>query len=167
MANLQGVLGDEFADFDVQQEAEAADKFGVIETPGWYPWRVVDSDIAQSDSGAIMIVLEMQLVGSHEMAGSVATERFYMRGPSIKAKRIGKGRYAKLCRALGFSGKGPADTVELHDKVALAYTTYVPAEGNYRAKNEFSDYKRATPEDIEAGAKAAAADAAVDSSIPF
>lgn len=137
MSNVDIFFEDDEEEYDVEEAIDAG-SLDPLED-GDYPWTIVEADIEEARSGAIMLALELRLIGKHPQAGLTQFDNIYMRGESDIGRRIGRARYGTLCKACGFSGRGPDDIEDFIGHSVMAEVEYV-ASDEYRDKNEFKSY---------------------------
>lgn len=75
-----------------------------------------------------------------QFSGRKLWHRINVQNKSQQAEEIGQRELSAVCHATGVIKVG--DSSELHDKPCMLEVTYVPADGQYGAKNEVKRVKR-------------------------
>lgn len=104
--------------------------------PGWYEFRVTNSEIKETKSGdGRYVKIEFTLENNRKH-----WENFNLWNPSEKAQQIGRGQFSSLCRACGKVGM-VRDHEELRGCKGMIKLKITPAKDGYEARNSATEYK--------------------------
>lgn len=106
---------------------------------GIYKFEITEGQVTPTSAGTGLVCKIVLKIIEGEHAGRNCWDNFNIKNPSEKAQQIGRGRLSNLCKACGKIGM-IEDTSELLGIPILAKIKVLPAEGQYRAKNEVSAY---------------------------
>ena len=134
--------------FDSSQHKDM-DAFDPI-TPGWYPAKIVDSDIKPTKAGTgTRMTLKMEIMAG-EFKGRVVWAGLNLTNPNPMAVEISQKELATCCRAIGVPSL--QDTNQLHGIPFMLKVKTKPAKGDYPASNEPAGYKTMEEGDMAGGA---------------
>lgn len=106
---------------------------------GDYTVMIIDSNLKPTkDARGQYLELTLQILDG-EFAGRLLWDRLNLVNASPKAVEIAQRQLSAICHAVGVMNV--TDSVQLHNIPMVARVTYVPAEGQYQAKNEVKGYK--------------------------
>jgi hypothetical protein len=120
--------------FDARQVAPDQGRLPPLPT-GWYVLAVVSTEVKPTSSGNGGTLLAYQAeVKEGPGKGRRVFGNFNIQNPNPQATEIGLRQLSAMCHATGQLQL--QDTSQLHDKPFRGRLKYVPAEGQYDAKNE-------------------------------
>lgn len=106
---------------------------------GDYPIMFVESEMKQTKAGTGAYLQLVAEVIEGPQKGRRLWERLNLQNPNQTAVEIAQRALSQICHAIGQMQVN--DSAELHHKPLMATVTYVPADGQYGAKNEIKAYK--------------------------
>lgn len=106
---------------------------------GDYTVMIIDSDMKSTKNNmGKYLELTLQVVEG-PMNGRLIWDRLNLVNANPKVVEIAQRQLSAICHAVGVMNV--TDSVQLHNIPMVARVTYVPAEGQYQAKNEVKGYK--------------------------
>jgi len=106
---------------------------------GKYPMTFVESEMKPTKGGDGQYLQLVVEVLDGEYKGRKVWERLNLVNKNPTAVEIAQRTLSAICRATGVMN--PADSVQLHGKPFLGRVKFVPADGQYDAKNEMGGYE--------------------------
>lgn len=122
---------------------------------GDYPIMFVESEMKQTKAGTGAYLQLVAEVIEGPQKGRRLWERLNLQNQNQTAVEIAQRALSQICHAIGQMQVN--DSAELHNKPLMATVTYVPADGQYGAKNEIKGYKAYGPQPTQQTAQPAAA----------
>jgi len=108
---------------------------------GWYKVLLEKSEMRPTKDGTGAYLWGQCNILEGQYTGQKLFLRINMRNANAQCVEIGRGQLSALCHAVGVLQA--ADSEQLHNIPFNAKVKYVPAEGQYEAKNEVTGFKNA------------------------
>lgn len=139
MSNLSYLYDDGYDTTKAAEEAGPSGDFGPV-PKGTYRVKVVSAETKETKAGnGEMLKVRLDIIGPNN-AGRVIWDDILIKHPSEEAQRIGRERFATLCRASGL--RNPKTTDELQGKEVDAFVKVETSE-QYGDRNRVSFYSTA------------------------
>lgn len=126
------------APFDANEHADL-EEFQPL-PPGEYLAAIVDSELKDSKSGGMRLVLRFRVLDGEHKGQNTIVGLNYMNA-NATAQQIAHRTLASICRAVG--RQGIRDSSELHDRPMLVTFKLKPKTEQYGASNEIASVKPA------------------------
>jgi len=122
-------------------DANTVEPNGIYEPvpTGWYKVSIVTSEMKQTKNGdGQYLQIEMEILEG-EYENRKLWDRLNLMNPNQQAVDIAQRTLSAICHSIGVMTV--SDSEQLHGKPMLARAVFVPAKGDYDAKNDIKGYK--------------------------